>query len=92
MVMCASAADKSTVELLRPPEGSFVGQRIQLTGNPILGKALPDEKEAVLNPKKKYAERLLELLKTNDSAQATYNGITLETTAGVVTAKSLKNV
>jgi tRNA-binding EMAP/Myf-like protein len=37
MVMAASNDDKSVVELLRPPEGSKVGERIQLTGNPILG-------------------------------------------------------
>ena len=28
MVMCASSADKSTVELIRPPEGSKVGDRV----------------------------------------------------------------
>ncbi len=37
MVMCASNADKSVIELIRPPEGSKVGDRVQLTGNPILG-------------------------------------------------------
>jgi tRNA-binding EMAP/Myf-like protein len=37
MVLCASTDDKSTIELVRPPEGSKVGERIQLTGNPILG-------------------------------------------------------
>jgi methionine--tRNA ligase beta chain len=40
MVMCASASDKSVVELIRPPEGSKVGERIQLSGNPILGQPL----------------------------------------------------
>ena len=28
MVMCASTEDKSTIELIRPPEGSKVGDRI----------------------------------------------------------------
>lgn len=37
MVMCASTDDKSVIELIRPPEGSKVGERIQLTGNPVLG-------------------------------------------------------
>lgn len=36
MIMCASNADKSTIELIRPPEGSKIGERVQLTGNPIL--------------------------------------------------------
>jgi tRNA-binding EMAP/Myf-like protein len=40
MVMCASMSDKSTIELIRPPEGSKIGERVQLTGNPILGKEL----------------------------------------------------
>lgn len=66
MVLCASTHDKSVIELIRPPEGSKVGERIQLSGNPILGQPLSQEKEAVLNPKKKYAERLLEKLRAND--------------------------
>lgn len=28
MVLCASTEDKSTIELIRPPEGSKVGERI----------------------------------------------------------------
>jgi len=28
MVLCASNADKSVIELIRPPEGSKVGERI----------------------------------------------------------------
>jgi tRNA-binding EMAP/Myf-like protein len=36
MVMCASNSDKSVIEIIRPPEGSKVGERVQLTGNPIL--------------------------------------------------------
>ena len=45
-----------------------------------------------MNPKKKYMERFLEKLGTNGDGQAAYENITLETSAGVVTAKSLKNV
>ena len=37
MVMCASNADKSAIELIRPPDGVKVGERVQLKGNPILG-------------------------------------------------------
>jgi tRNA-binding EMAP/Myf-like protein len=40
MILCASASDKSVVELIRPPEGSKIGERVQLAGNPILGKEL----------------------------------------------------
>jgi methionine--tRNA ligase beta chain len=37
MLMCACAADDSVFELVRPPLGSKVGERIQLSGNPIGG-------------------------------------------------------
>ena len=93
MVMCASTEDKSVVELIRPPEGSKVGDRIQLSGNPILGQPLSLTPEEVLNPKKKYAERFLPLMKTNDKGEATYNGVTLTTSeGGILTSKTLKNV
>ena len=37
MVMCASNADHTAVELMRPPVGCKVGERVQLEGNPIGG-------------------------------------------------------
>jgi len=92
MVMCASNEDHSVVELVRPPEGSKPGDRIQITGNPILGQPVSEERQEILNPKKKYSERFLDNLKTNDKCEATYNGITLQTSAGVLKAKSLANV
>ena len=91
MVMCASNGDHSVVELIRPPEGSKIGDRVQLSGNPILGVLLSEKPEEVLNPKKKYVERFLPLLKTNDKCEATYNGVTLQTSAGVLVSKSLTN-
>lgn len=45
--------------------------------------------EAVLNPKKKIEGKLLDLLKTNDKGEATYNGITLETGSGIIRANTL---
>ena len=91
MVMCASNADHTKVELIRPPEGSKVGDRIQLTGNPILDKPLSEASQEVLNPKKKYAERFMEKLQTNDKCEASYNGITLESSAGVLKSQTLAN-
>jgi tRNA-binding EMAP/Myf-like protein len=91
MIVCASTNDKGKVELLRPADGSKVGERVQLTGNPILGQPLPQEIEAVINPKKKYAERLLPVMKTNDNCEVTYNGVTLETSSGIIRADTLKN-
>jgi len=92
MVMCASNEDHTIMELIRPPEGSKPGERIQLTGNPIIGQPVSEDIQEVLNPKKKYAERFLEKLKTNDSCEATYNGVTLQTSAGILKSKSLANV
>ncbi|TNV76348.1 hypothetical protein FGO68_gene6555 [Halteria grandinella] len=92
MVMCAGSEDKSVIELIRPPEGSKVGDRLQLVGNPCGGVALRQEKEELLNPKKKYAERFSEKLFTNDKAEASYNGVTIVTSeGGIVRAKSLAN-
>jgi hypothetical protein len=76
---------------MRPPEGSVVGERIQLEGNPILGTPLASNYEAVLNPKKKYAERFLPMLKTNAGKEGTYNGVRLVTSKGVVICHSLSN-
>lgn len=45
----------------------------------------------MLNPKKKYAEKLLERLKTNEKGEATYNGVTLQTASGIIKADTLKD-
>ena len=91
MVMAASNSDKSTIELIRPPEGSKVGERIQLQGNPILGAQVSEERESVLNPKKKYMERFMDQLLVNDKGEATYNRVVLQTAAGPVVTQTLTN-
>ena len=35
MVLCASNADHTIVELMRPPNNSVVGERVTLEGNPF---------------------------------------------------------
>ena len=90
MVMCASNADHTAIELVRPPAGSKLGERIMLEGNPI-GETFSQEPCSVLNPKKKIAEKFLPLLKTNANSEATFNGIKLVTNGGVLKATSLKN-
>ena len=40
--MCAENDDHSEVQLMRPPAGSKVGDRIQLEGDPIGGAPLPE--------------------------------------------------
>ena len=94
MVMCASSEDKSTIELVRPPPGSKIGERVMLTGNPEdIEKVFSQEPQPDLKKKKtKYLEHLLGLTKTNGKCEACYNGISMKTSAGVLTVPSLKNV
>ena len=42
MVMCANSDDKSKIEIMRPPEGAKIGERVILEGNPC-GFELPQE-------------------------------------------------
>ena len=89
MVMCASNADHTAIELIRPPAGSKVGERVSLQGSPI-----PDfsqDKQAELKPKKKYMENLLTKTKSNDAFEACYNGVPMVTSGGVIKVSTLKN-
>lgn len=92
MVLCAASADHETCEIMRPPAGSVVGERVQLEGNPCGGAALPKEMAKVLAPKKKFMERCLDKLKTNDKFEGSYNGVRLMTSKGPIVCKSLKNM
>ena len=89
MVMCANGDDKC--ELMRPPAGCQIGERIQLAGNPIDGAPLPEDYQPVLNPKKKVENKLLEMLKTNGKLEGCFNGIKMLTSKGPIKCKSLKN-
>jgi methionine--tRNA ligase beta chain len=77
MVMCGQNEEHTKVELMRPPEGSEIGDRIQLEGH-----SFPEECQAVLNPKRKVEGKLLPLLKTNDKCEGLYNGIKMVTAKG----------
>ena len=91
MIMCASTADKATIELVRPPNGSKIGERVQLSDKQLVGE-LSQTLEATLNPKKKIEPKFLEQLKINEKGEATYNGLTLEAALGVLKADTLTNV
>ena len=66
MVLCAGNEDYTKIELLKAPEGSNIGERVQLEGNPTLGEPLGQAFEPIINPKTKTFERkFLPLLKTN---------------------------
>lgn len=77
---------------MRPPEGSVVGERIQLEGHPIGGEPLSNDWQKVLNPKRKIERSLLPLLKTNGNCEGEYNGIKMITKAGPIKCESLKSV
>ena len=89
MVMCASNAEHTAIEILRPTAGAKIGERIFLEGQPIEG--FTQDKQAELKPKKKYMEQFLTLAKTNDTNEASYQGVKWMTSAGPLTVPSLKN-
>ncbi|KAI8911499.1 tRNA synthetases class I-domain-containing protein [Gorgonomyces haynaldii] len=84
MVMAASSADKSTVELLEPPEDVKIGEAVTFDGYTA-------EYDAVLNPKHKIFEKVAVDFSTSEECVAQYKGIPFMTSQGPVTAKSLKN-
>lgn len=89
MVMCAGNEDHTVIEIMRPPAGSKVGDRVVLDGNPA--GEMPQDFQAVLNPKKKIAEKVLPLLSTNSDKEGTFNGIKLITSSGVIKSNTLTN-
>lgn len=84
MVMCATSKD-GKVELMQPPPGSKVGERVMVEGVDMQD---PDEK---LNEKTGKApwEVLRPGCVTNSSKQGTYNGAVWKTSAGPVTCKTV---
>ena len=90
MVMCASNADHTQIEIIRPPAGAKVGERINIEGNP-LGAAFTQDMVAELKPKKKHMETMLGLIKTNDKCEATFNGIKWSTSAGCPSSQTMKD-
>ncbi|CAK93834.1 unnamed protein product (macronuclear) [Paramecium tetraurelia] len=88
MVLCASDATHTKVELMRPAPGSKVGERVKVQGNEAIFK---DEREEVLNPKKGQWEKVAPLLKTNGNLQAVFDGHLLTTSQGPIVSKTLAN-
>jgi len=87
MVLCASNDTHTAVELLRPAAGSKIGERATVEGY----DKITQDKEKVIDPKKKVLETVMPALKTDDSLEATFLGKKLLTSAGTIKAKSLKN-
>eukprot|EP00873_Tetraselmis_striata_P020356 jgi/Tetstr1/440620/TSEL_028930.t1 len=83
MVMCASSADGATVELVTPPEGAAIGERVTVEG-------FPGAADEQLNPKKKVFEAVAPDLASDDACVATYKGVPFMTSAGPCTVQSVK--
>ena len=90
MVLFAANADRTAMEFVRPPAGAKLGERLALAQGDLLPSFSQDFMPE-LKPKKKYMEQLLTKLKSNDKCEATYNGVTITTSGGVVTVASLKD-
>lgn len=84
MVVCASTPEK--VELLIPPEGAQIGDRVTCS-------AYEGEPVAEINAKNKIFDAIQPDLKTNEQLIATYKGVPLEIkNKGPLKAPTLKNV
>ena len=86
MVVCASNAEHTAIEVLRP-EGNN-SQRVFLEGHEDIfkgGPILP-----LLNPKKKVLEKSLQHFKTDEEGFVTWKGIRTRTSGGYLRAKIVK--
>lgn len=84
MVLCASTPEK--VELLVPPPGAQIGDRITVEG--FVGEPAPE-----INTKNNIFNLVQVDLKTDDDLKATYQGKLWQVAGkGPVTASTLKNV
>lgn len=84
MVLAATSA-AGKVELLEPPAGAKIGERVAFaghTGEP----ANPSQMT-----KKKYFDTVAEGLTTDGARTATYKGIAFSTSAGPVTVPTVTN-
>lgn len=84
MVLAASNADHTKVELVDPPVGAKPGERITFAG-------FPGDADAQLNPKKKLFDDVKPHLHTNADKVAQYKNVPFMTSAGPCTVVSLSD-
>ncbi|KAI3459685.1 hypothetical protein Pfo_016348 [Paulownia fortunei] len=82
MILAASKSDHTKVELIEPPEGAAIGERVTFPGF----EGLPDD---VLNPKKKVWETVQVDLRTDKELVAYYKELPFTTSAGVCKVSSI---
>ncbi|KAK4852946.1 hypothetical protein QYF36_001397 [Acer negundo] len=83
MVLAASNADHTKVELVEPPKSAKIGKRVTFP-------EYQGEADDVLNPKKKIWETVQVDLHTNTELVACYKDVPLTTSAGVCTVSSIQ--
>ncbi|KAK9062551.1 hypothetical protein SSX86_019738 [Deinandra increscens subsp. villosa] len=84
MVLCASTSDHTKVELVEPPEGAAIGERVTFPG-------FDGEPDDVLNPKKKVWETLQVDLHSDKDLIACYKDLPFTTSAGVCKVSSISS-
>lgn len=84
MVLAASNADHTEVELVSPPEGAKIGERVTFPG-------FPGEPDDVLNPKKKIWESVQPDLHTGSDLVAQYKDVPFTTSSGICKVESIAN-
>ncbi len=87
MILAAKAADGSRVELVTPPAGSIVGERVNVGGTHTLAKGLP----AAQVKKLKVWETVSAELRTNETLSACWKGQPMTTSAGPCVVSSLSD-
>ena len=84
MVLCATDPnDSNKVEIVTPPKGAAIGERVTFDGY----ENDPDEK---LNPKKKVFEAVQPDFLVNKDGIATYKNVPFQTTAGPCSVESIR--
>lgn len=82
MVLCGKAADGSKMELLEPPEGVPLGERITFAGH-------DGTPEAQLNPKKKIWEKVMPSLNTSAERVGRFEEVPFMTSKGPCTVATI---
>ena len=91
MVLCGQNDTHTEVELMRPPNGTPIGERVTLEGSLFGDAGLSQDSQPILNPKRKIEPKLLDRLATNGAKEGMFNGVKLMTTAGAVVGKKVAN-
>ena len=89
MVLCASNAEHTHIEIMRPPAGAKIGDRVVLAGGQV---QMSQEMQPVLNPKKKIVEAVMPDMRTNSEKEFCWKDMKLVCAAGPIVSKTLSNV